>query len=95
MNSSRGTKSETGETRECLSAVAIKALTSRHNSEQATMYSPQWKEAQTIVWKKVKTQTGIDSKVPIQNRQFQFRTDSNDERVVMVQSIVSPTDAVC
>ena len=26
---------------------------------------------------------------------FQFRTDSNDERVAKIQSIVSPTDAVC
>ena len=33
-NSSRGNESKTDETRECLSVVATKALTSRHNSQQ-------------------------------------------------------------
>ena len=45
----------------------MKALTSGHISEQATRYSLQWKDAQTIVSKEVKIQAGIDNVVSIQN----------------------------
>ena len=67
----------------------MKALTSGHNSEQATKHGPQWKEAQTIVWEE-RSRFRQESIV-----WFQSSTDSNGERVAKIQSFLSPTDAVC